>query len=53
MEYATHGGLVVWASKPLVARFIGLGLKSWAKVLTRNGRHMAASRSPHRGKAIS
>ena len=47
------GGLVVWASKPSVASFTGLGLKTRAKVLRRNGRHVAASRSLRRGEGIS
>jgi hypothetical protein len=36
--------MVVWASKPLVAGFTGLGLKTRAEVPRRNGRHMAALR---------
>jgi hypothetical protein len=46
-------GLVVWASKPSVASFTGLGLKTQAKVLRGNRRHEAALRSSCRGKAIS
>jgi hypothetical protein len=46
-------GSVVWALKPSVDGFMGLGLKTRAKVLRRNGRHMAALRSSRRGEAIS
>jgi hypothetical protein len=53
MEYATRGSLVVWASKPSVTGFTGLGLKTRAKVSKRNERHVAASRSSRRGEAIS
>jgi hypothetical protein len=35
-------GLVVWASKPSVADFTGLGLKTRTEVPRRNGRHVAA-----------
>jgi hypothetical protein len=34
-------------------RFGGLGLKTWAEVSRRNGRHVAASRSSRRDEAIS
>ena len=45
------GGLVVWATKPSVAGFTGLSLKTRAEVPRRNGRHVAASRSSRRGEA--
>jgi len=44
-------GLVVWASKPSMAGFTGLGLKTRAEVPRRNGRHVAASRSSRQGEA--
>ena len=44
-------GLVVWASKPSVAGFAGLGLKTRAEVLMPEGRHMAASGSSRRSEA--
>jgi hypothetical protein len=53
MEYATHGRFVGWASKPSVADFTRLGLKIRVEVPKRNRRHVVASRSSHRGEAIS
>jgi hypothetical protein len=53
MEYATRGGLVIWASKPSVIGFAGLGLKTQTEVPRRNEQHVAASRNSCRGKAIS
>jgi hypothetical protein len=54
MEYATSRA--VWWFGPQNHRvdgFMGLGLKTWAEVLRRNGHHMVASRSSCRGEAIS
>ena len=42
---------MVWATKPPVAGFAGLGLKTWAEVPRRDGRHVAASRSSRRSEA--
>jgi hypothetical protein len=39
--------------KIIGAGFTGLGLKTRAEVLNRNGRHVVASRSSRRGEAIS
>jgi hypothetical protein len=47
-----RGNLVVWASKPYVPNFTGLGIKSRVEVPRRNGWHVAASRSSCRGEAI-
>jgi hypothetical protein len=42
---------VVWASKTIGGGFTGLGLKTWAEVLRRNGWHVVASGSSRRGEA--
>jgi hypothetical protein len=47
-----EGGLVVWTSKPSVADFAGLGLKTWAEIPRKNRWHVVASRSSCRGEAI-
>ena len=47
----SRAGLVVWASKPSVAGFAGLGLKTRAEVPMRDGRHVAASGSSRRSEA--
>jgi hypothetical protein len=47
------GGLVVSSSKPSVHGFTGLDLKTRAEFSRRNGWHVAALRSLHRGEAIS
>jgi hypothetical protein len=51
MEYATRkrfGGLGL---KTISGGCTGLGLKTWAEVSRRNGRHVAASGSSRRGEA--
>jgi hypothetical protein len=53
MEYTTRGQFCGLGLKPSVAGFAGLGLKTRAEVPRRNRRHVAASRSSHRGEAIS
>ena len=45
-------GLMVWVSKPSDGWFTGLGLKTRVEVPRRDGRHMVASGSLHRGEAI-
>jgi hypothetical protein len=37
--------------KTISGGFTGLGLKTWTEVPRRNGRHVAASGSSHRGEA--
>jgi hypothetical protein len=53
MDYATHSGLVGWASKPPGGWFRGFGLKTQMKVLRKNGQHVVVSRSLCQGEAIS
>ena len=47
----SRAGLVVWASKPSVAGFAGLGLKTRAEFPMPERRHMAASGSSRRSEA--
>jgi hypothetical protein len=51
MEYATHERFDGLDLKTIGGGFTGLGLKTWAEVPRRNGRHVAASGSLRRGEA--